>query len=174
MKCKKMINVISSNNNKNSLNNRTAISLLEILIAFAIFSIVLLPITIFFIEYFRTAGDVSFLHQVTSLLEEKMEVALSLPYKNLPVGETKDCVVLSESSISANKYLDLRPIQLASNLVTFRMIVEEIPLEASAIKNLETGELARFRFENCYKKVTIIASWDKNKGLDLTGYKGDL
>ena len=152
---------------------KKALSLVEILIALAMLSTLALPIGMFLIEYVKGSSQLGDYYQILSLVEEKMEFALSMPFRSLPEGATSDQLV---ESLDKKRKLDLRPAQVGKDLVKFRMDVETVPVEFAAVKDAFSGYLQRARVENGLKKINIIANWGKNgkHSVNLLAYKANL
>lgn len=159
-------------------SRRRAITLLEVLIALTILSTVLLPIGMFLIEYMKGSSELGDYHQVMSILEEKMEQALALPYDALPAGISKNIRLGRDFGEDGKRaaFLDLRPAQLGVQEVGFDLDVEVIPLEFSAVADPRTGRMERTSLENSYKRLVLKATWGTTTphSLDLVAYKADL
>lgn len=157
---------------------RRAITLVEVLVALTILSTVLLPIGMFLIEYLKGSSELGTYHQVMSILEEKMEQGLALPFDALPAGVSKNIRLGRDAGEDGKRaaILDLRPAQIGNQEVRFDLDVEPVPLEFSAVADKNTGRMERTRLENSYKKLTLRAIWGTNThhSLDLVAYKADL
>ncbi len=155
-----------------------AVTLLEVLIALTILSTVLLPIGMFMVEYLKGSNELGDYHQVMNILEEKMELALALPFDTLPVGVSKNVRLGKDTGDDGKRIaiLDLRPVQVGNQDVRFDLDVELVPLEFSAVADAASGRMERTRLESSYKRLTLRAAWGTKKthSLDLIAYKADL
>lgn len=150
-----------------------ALSLVEGLVALAIVSTLLLPIGMFLIEYSRGSDRLGDMHQVLSLLEERMEMALAQPFNQIPLGETSGTLI---QGAEPGRGIDLRPLQIGKQQVTFAMQVEMVPVEFSAVIETTSGRSAKIRLDEHYKRLKLVAAWgaDKPHSIDLTAYRADL
>lgn len=157
---------------------RRAVTLLEVLIALTILSTVLLPLGMFLIEYLKGSSELGDYHQVMSILEEKMEQGLALPFDALPAGVSKNIRLGRDSGEEGKRaaFLDLRPSQVGNQEVRFDLDVELVPLDFSAVADPRTGRMERTRLENSYKRLILRATWGTKPphSLDLIAYKADL
>ena len=148
------------------------VTLLEVLVAMAILSTLMLPIGMFLIEYLRGSNQLGDAYQVMNVLEEKMEQALARPFSGFPAGETSNKKLVFQG----REMLDLRPLQLGTNLIHFSLKVEPVPVELSAVIDPETGEMVRTLVEDGMKRLVLKGTWgkDRRQALELTAYKADL
>ncbi|MDD3001328.1 MAG: prepilin-type N-terminal cleavage/methylation domain-containing protein [Candidatus Riflebacteria bacterium] len=151
---------------------RFGVSLVEIMVALTILSMLALPGFMFLFEYLRGGSELGEYHQVINLLEKKLELACALDFSSIPVGETSDKLIEGANG----RKLDLRPSEISKNLVQFKMKVDVLPLSFSAIENPAFKQLQRARAESSYKKIEVFAQWGKNgrHRLNLLTYKADL
>jgi prepilin-type N-terminal cleavage/methylation domain-containing protein len=151
---------------------KKGVTLLESLIALTIVSTILLPISLFLLEYMKGTGELGTLHQVINILEEKMEQALQKPYAALPTGVTENRRITHEGK----EVVDLHTIDLAGTEVALSLQVDVVPVEFSAIGSAESGGLERSKVEDGYKRLVLTATWGKKKreSFDLVAYKADL
>ena len=152
---------------------KQAVTLVEVLIALAILSTLLLPVGMFLIEYMKGSTRLGDFNQVLNLLEERMEMALTQPYSRIPVGESTGRLL---PGAQADVGIDLRPVPVGKEQVTFTLVVEVVPVEFAAAVDAGIGRLERVRLEESYKRLTLKAAWgaDKPRSLDLVAYKADL
>lgn len=148
------------------------ISLVEVLIVLALLSSLLLPLGMYLAEYMRGSTSLGEFHQVLNIIEERMELALSYPYNDLPVGLVENRHIPHRSGPG----IDLRSVTVGDNLVHLSLDVTVIPLDFSVVVNPAVGEVRRFSAENSMKKLFLKAVWGRNNehSLDLTAYKADL
>jgi len=155
-----------------------AVTLLEVLIALTILSTVLLPIGMFMVEYLKGSSELGDYHQVMNILEEKMEMALAIPFDALPAGISKNVRLGKDTGEDGKRaaFLDLRPTQIGNQDVRFDLEVELVPLEFSATGDAKSGRMERTRLESSYKRLTLRAGWGTKTphSLDLIAYKADL
>ncbi|NCB45727.1 prepilin-type N-terminal cleavage/methylation domain-containing protein [bacterium] len=151
---------------------KLGVSLVEIMVALTILSMLALPGFMFLFEYLRGGSELGDYHRVLNLLEKKLELACALDFSSIPVGESGDKLIEGANGRS----VDLRPSEISKNLVQFKMKVEVLPLGFSAISDPVSRELQRARAENSYKKIEVFAQWGKNgrHKLNLLTYKADL
>ena len=151
---------------------RTGITLVEVLVALALVSAILLPIGMFVVEYLKGSSDLGETHQVLSLLEEKMELALSGPYTAFPVGVTEGKPLVHDGRV----VLDLRPAEVGPHQVRFSLTVEMVPTEFAAITDVKSGRGQRVSLEEGFKRLTLRAVWGRKgeRFFDLCAYKADL
>jgi len=154
------------------IQKRAAISLVEIMIAMAILSTLALPMGMFLVEQMRGSSQLGDYYQILNLLEEKLETALEMRFHDIPVGEVHDRLIESEGA----RDLDLRPVEVARNLVRFRMNTEILPVSFSAMKDAVSGELQAVTLEDGMKRIEIVAEWgDKGRhNLNLVAYRSNL
>ncbi len=148
------------------------ISLVEVMVALTILSMLALPGFMFLFEYTKDGSRVGDYYQVLNALETRMEQAYAMDFLSLPVGETKDREVKGANG----QNLDLRPSQISNNLVSFKMTVEVMPLSFSALEGPSSTRLRRVHAEDLYKKVNLTAYWGKNERhkVELLAYKANL
>lgn len=151
---------------------RAAVSLIEVMIAMAILSTLALPMGMFLVEQMRGSSQLGDYYQTLNLLEEKLEAAIEMRFHDIPVGEVRDRLIESEGA----RALDLRPAEVAHNLVSFRMQTELLPLSLSAAKDAMSGELQSVTVEDCMKRIEIFAEWgeDGRHRLNLVVYRSNL
>lgn len=154
------------------MTRSSGITLVEVLIALTILSTLMLPLGMFLVEYLRGSDNLGDFHQVMNLLEEKMELALAQPFTRLPLGVSEN----TRLSNDARDALDLRPVEVGRNLVTFSLLVELVSVEFSAIKDPRTGQMERLHADDGLKRLTLKGTWgDKGQHmLDLVAFKADL
>jgi prepilin-type N-terminal cleavage/methylation domain-containing protein len=151
---------------------RSAVSLVEVMIAMAILSTLALPMGMFLVEQMRGSSQLGDYYQILNLLEEKLETALEMRFHDIPVGDIRDVLVESEG----HRGLDLRPAEVARNIVSFRMSCELLPVSFAALKDAASSELQTFVAEDGMKRIEIFAEWgDKRKHrLNLVAYRANL
>ncbi|OGK08092.1 MAG: hypothetical protein A2W80_00165 [Candidatus Riflebacteria bacterium GWC2_50_8] len=151
---------------------RAAISLVEVVFAMAILSTLALPMGMFLVEQTRGSSQLGDYYQILNLLEEKLEIALEMKFQDIPTGETRDVLVESEGG----RALDLRPAEVARNLVSFRIRVELLPVSFSALKDAASSELQSVVAEDGMKKIEIFAEWGEKgrHNLNLVAYRSNL
>ncbi|MBF0544860.1 MAG: prepilin-type N-terminal cleavage/methylation domain-containing protein [Candidatus Riflebacteria bacterium] len=154
------------------LRDTRAVTLLEVLVALAILSSILLPIFMFLIEYLKGSSELGDSHQVMNLLEEKMEIALTKPFQGFAMGKYEDKAIIYDG----REILDLRPNLVGALEVHFSLKVDAASLDFSAIKDAKSGKLERASIDDAMKKLTLRAVWGKKKEhfSDLVAFKGDL
>ena len=152
--------------------HKNGISLVEVLIAIAILSTMALPMGMFIVEYAKGSSQIGDYYQILNLVEQKMEIALTMPFNEIPQGKTADKLIKNLNG----QNLDLRPAQVAKTLVNFEMNSATFPVEFAAVKYANTGQLQRVRVEKGMKKIEIIARWGKKAthNLNLIAYKANL
>lgn len=151
---------------------RAAISLVEVMIAMAILSTLALPMGMFLVEQLRGSSQLGDYYQILNLLEEKVDIALEMRFQDIPTGEVKDVLIESEGGRS----LDLRPAEVARNLVSFRMRSELLSVSCSAMKDAASSELQTVVAEDGMKRIEIFAEWGDNRqhSLNLVAYRANL
>ncbi len=154
------------------MNGKTAVSLVEVLIALAILSTLALPMFMFVVEYSRGSSQLGDYYQVLNIVEEKLDIALAMNFNEIPAGATQNMLV----PCSSGQNLDLRPAEVNRSIVNFRMHTEVLPIEFAAMKDSTSGQLQRARVEDGMKRIEIIAEWgDKKKhSISLISYKAHL
>ncbi|MBF0498725.1 MAG: prepilin-type N-terminal cleavage/methylation domain-containing protein [Candidatus Riflebacteria bacterium] len=153
-------------------SRKPGITLVEMLVALSILSTILLPIGMFLVEYLRGSNELGDSHQVMNLLEEKMELVLTRPFSAIPIGSTEGKAVIFEG----RSVIDLRPVDLGVQKVSFSLNVEVVPVEFSAIADPKTGRIERATVDDGMKRLTLRAVWGRKgeRFLDLVAYKADL
>jgi prepilin-type N-terminal cleavage/methylation domain-containing protein len=148
------------------------VSLVEVMIALAILSMLALPGFMFLFEYVRDGSKIGDYYQILNALETRMEQVYALDFISLPVGETSD----GEIKGANGQILDLRPSNITKNLVQFKMTVEVMPLSFSALEGSSSNRLQRARAEDLFKKVVLQAIWGKDgrHKIELMAYKANL
>ncbi len=148
------------------------VSLVEVLISLAILSTLALPMFMFIVEYSRGSSQLGDYYQILNLVEEKLDTALALNFIEIPTGETANRLIESETG----HHLDLRPVEVAREIVTFRMTVDINPIELAAMKDAVSGQLQRARVEDGMKRIELIAEWgdQKKHNISLIAYKANL
>jgi prepilin-type N-terminal cleavage/methylation domain-containing protein len=151
---------------------QAAVSLVEVLVALAILSTLALPMLMFLVEYSRGSSQLGDYYQILNIVEEKLDTALSLDFTEVPDGETSGGTVDSRTG----RHLDLRPVEVAHEIVTFRMRVEVVAVDFSAMKDSTSGQLQRARVEDGMKRIELTAEWGKKKkhSINLISYKANL
>ncbi|MDD3146051.1 MAG: type II secretion system protein [Candidatus Riflebacteria bacterium] len=151
---------------------QAAVSLVEVLVALAILSTLALPMLMFLVEYSRGSAQLGDYYQILNIVEEKLDTALSLDFTEVPDGETSGGMVESRTG----RHLDLRPVEVAHEIVTFRMRIEVVAVDFSAMKDSTSGQLQRARVEDGMKRIELIAEWGKKKkhSINLISYKANL
>ncbi len=167
-----MVSWITGSVNETMKKTRAGITLLEVLLAMTILSTILLPIGMFLLEYVKGSSELGEFHQVMNLLEEKMEMALSQPFRGIPNGESKD----TRLTFNGKEVVDLRPAQIGGDVVKFTLTAESFPVQFSACTDPAKGTNEVVRVEEGLKKLTIKGTWGKKTThtLDLVAYKADL
>ncbi len=153
-------------------SRQAAVSLVEVLVALAILSTLALPMLMFIVEYSRGSSQLGDYYQILNIVEEKLDAALAMDFVEIPAGETVSKLIESPTG----RVLDLRPAEVAREIVTFRMRTEIMPAEFSAMKDSTSGQLQRARVEDGLKRIEIVAEWgDKKKhSINLIAYKANL
>jgi len=142
------------------------------MIAMAILSTLALPMGMFLVEQMRGSSQLADYYQILNLLEEKLDVALEMQFHDIPTGETRDILIEPEGG----RALDLRPAEVARNLVRFRMNTELLSIDMSAMKDAMSRELQSVNVEDGIKKIEIVAEWGENgrHSLNLLAYRSNL
>ena len=155
-----------------SLQRRKAISLVEVLIAMAILSTLALPMGMFLIEYARGSSQLGDYYQILNLVEQRLEVAMEMPFEKVPDGNSTS--VLIENPFGAS--LDLRPVEVAKEVVKFTLSAETLPVEFAALKDSFSGQLQRARVEDGVKRLELKAIWGKKgqHNITLIAYRANL
>jgi hypothetical protein len=151
---------------------RAAISLVEVMIAMAILSTLALPMGMFLVEQMRGSSQLGDYYQILNLLEEKLETALEIRFQDIPVGDIRDVLVESEG----HRGLDLRPAEVARNIVSFRMRSELLPVNCAALKSATSSEIQSVNVEDGMKRIEIFAEWGEKRqhSLNLVAYRANL
>jgi hypothetical protein len=152
--------------------SKKAISLVEVLIAMAVLSTLALPMSMFLIEYSRGSSQLGDYYQILNQVEERLNIAMSMPFNRIPIGLSED--VLIDNPFSMN--LDLKQQKIGKNLVSFKLEVETLPAEFAAYKDSFSGILQRARVEEGLKKLVVSARWgdDKQHHIELVAYRANL
>lgn len=140
--------------------------------ALAILSTLALPMGMFLVEYSRGSSKLGDYYQTLNLVEQHLEMALSMNFSQIPEGEVSGTVITDDNG----RQIDLRPVELSGKTITFRMKTELIPVEFAALRDPHTRELQRARVEEGMKRIEIIAEWgDKDRqNISLISYKANL
>ncbi|GAB4277691.1 MAG: hypothetical protein Kow0029_20570 [Candidatus Rifleibacteriota bacterium] len=151
---------------------KKAISLVEVLIAMAMLSTLALPMGMFLIEYARGSSQLGDYYQILNQLEQRLEIAMKIPFELVPVGVSTDVLIKNDKGMD----LDLRKVEIARNLVTFKLETEILPVEFAALKDSFSGQLQRARVEEGMKRLEITAEWgDKGRhNIKLVAYRAKL
>lgn len=151
---------------------RAAVSLIEVMIAMAILSTLALPMGMFLVEQMRGSSQLGDYYQILNLLEEKLEIVLEMRFQDIPVGDVTDVLVESPGG----RELDLRPAEVARNLVNFRMRSELLPVNFAALKDAASSELQSIVAEDGMKRIEIFAEWGEKRQhtLNLVAYRANL
>lgn len=155
------------------IKSRKAVSLIEVMIALAILSTLVLPSFMFIFEYSKGGSDLGDRYEVLNRAEERIEAALAIPFHLIPEGKTTKVVIEGENG----RKLDLNPITLGNNTVEFECEVKTIPVDFTLMKNFSTRQLQKARLENGMKRITVTAQWGKGKraqNVQLMAYKANL
>ncbi len=153
-------------------DGQAAVSLVEVLIAMAILSMLALPMGMFLVEYNRGSSQVGDYYQILNLLEQRLEMALSVNFQDLPAGKHNDLIIEQEGKV----LLDLRPATVSNAQVHFSINIETVSLDFAALKDSVSGQVQRAKVEEGMKKVEISATWgDKARhSLNLIAYRANL
>lgn len=154
------------------LRARKAVSLIEVLIAMAMLSTLALPMGMFLHEYVRGSSQLGDYYQILNLVEQRLETAMEMPFNSIPDGQSTGILIKNDSGSD----LDLRPVEVAKEVVKFRLSAETLPVEFAALKDAFSGQLQRARVEEGMKRLEIVAEWgDKGKhNIKLLAYKANL
>lgn len=149
-----------------------AVSLVEVLIALAILSTLALPMGMFLIEYSRGSARLGDYYQAVNLVEQHLEMALSMHFSCIPLGEVSDTVITDDEG----RQIDLRPVELSGKTIMFTMKTELIPVDFAALRDPHTRELQRARVEEGMKRIEVTAKWgDKGRqNISLISYRANL
>ena len=127
----------------------------------------------FLIEYAKGGSDIGDRFEILNRIEERLDMALAMPFKDIPDGLSKDIVIESDNG----RKLDLKPINISNKQVFFECMAETIPMSFEAIKDYSTHQIQRAKVENGLKKITITAKWGKDNNsqkIQLMVYKANL
>lgn len=151
---------------------RKAVSLIEVLIAMAMLSTLALPMGMFLHEYVRGSSQLGDYYQILNLVEQRLETAMEMPFNSIPDGQSTGILIENDSGSD----LDLRPVEVAKEVVKFRLSAETLPVEFAALKDAFSGQLQRARVEEGMKRLELVAEWgDKGKhNIKLLAYKANL
>lgn len=155
------------------MDTRQGVSLIEVMIVFAILSLLILPGVMVIREYSRGENDIGFRYEVLQKLEERIESALAMQFSDISEGVSSDVVIESSNGVK----LDLKSANISSKKVFFECICEAMPVEFAIIKNVEMRQLQRVSLEKGMKKITVSAFWregNEARKLFLTVYKANL
>ena len=153
--------------------NSQGISLIEVMITLAIFSVLILPITMYLVEYEKGAFSVKEKFAILDSVEKKVESALTLPFNEIPEGKTSNVVIQTQSG----EKLDLKSITILNRKVNYECFVEVLPVSFSAMTDSSTRDIKSVKMENALKKITITAIWGKGteiQNIQLIAYKANL
>ncbi len=153
-------------------NRRSAISLVEVLIAMAILSTLALPMGMFLVEYNRGSSQLGDYYQILNLTEEKLEKILAMPFHDIPLGKNEGRLF----EIDSRPVLDLRPAQVGKNLIKFNISAELVNLDFTALKDAASFEVEKLKLDSAMKRIEVIASWGKDSQhkINLLAYKANL
>lgn len=154
------------------LRARKAVSLIEVLIAMAMLSTLALPMGMFLHEYVRGSSQLGDYYQILNLVEQRLETAMEMPFNSIPEGQSTGILIENASGSD----LDLRPVEVAKEVVKFRLSAETLPVEFAALKDAFSGQLQRARVEEGMKRLELVAEWgDKGRhNIKLLAYKANL
>ena len=127
----------------------------------------------FLIEYAKGGSDIGDRFEILNRIEERLDMALAMPFKDIPDGLSKDIIIESDNG----RKLDLKPINISNKQVFFECMAETIPMSFEAIKDYSTHQIQRAKVENGLKKITITAKWGKDNNsqkIQLMVYKANL
>ena len=94
-------------------------------------------------------------------------------FYDIPDGKSTDVVIESENG----RKLDLKPIKIGANEVSFDFEAETLPVSFAAMKDAETRQLQKATLDEGMKKITITANWGKGKrkqNIQMIVYKANL
>ncbi len=159
--------------NKNNLNQ--GISPIELMIVLTILSSLFLPCMMYFTEWAKDGSRIKDKMLALSLVEEKLEKLLAMPFNDIPEGKSTNITIESKNG---NK-VDLGSLIIATsnNKVTFECFVEIVPVDFSAIKNYSFHHLQRVSVEKGMKKITLtaqIVNGNNKQDVQLMAYKANL
>lgn len=155
------------------MNKKAGISVIEIMIALTMLSMLALPAFMFIIEQTRGGANIGNSYEILSKVEERIEAVLAMDFYSIPDGKTTDTVITAANG----RKLDLKPENIGGYKVGFEMESETLPVSFAAMKDAKTRQLQRASLEDGMKKVTITAKWGKGKKsqtIDLMVYKANL
>lgn len=153
-------------------SHRKAVSLVEVLIAIAMLSTLALPMGMFLIEYSRGSLQLGDYYQILNLVEQKLEIAMEMPFNSIPDGESSETFITNPSGVG----LDLHVAEIAKKKVHFKLVVETLPVGFAALRDAFSGQLQRVRVEQGMKRLELTAKWgDKQQhNITLLAYKANL
>ncbi len=145
------------------------LSLVENLTILTMLSLCFLPCFMLYLEKDKGSFELEVFYKVHQTLEEKIAEASFLDFDYLPSGETSEKVVEDNKGVK----LDLRSSTIGKNKIIYKMQVETIPIEFSAIKDSNTCKVQNSKVFESFKRIEIIAYWgEANKyKLNLLTYK---
>jgi prepilin-type N-terminal cleavage/methylation domain-containing protein len=155
-----------------SYKGKKAVSLVEVLIAMALLSTLALPMGMFLMEYMKGSSQIGDYYQILNLVEQKLEIAMKMPFHEVPNGKTTDTLLKN----SKGPDLDLKPSQVAKSMVKFQLEAETLPIEFAALKDSFSGLLQRARVEEGMKRLKLRAEWgEKGKhNIELIAWRANL
>ncbi len=155
-----------------SHKGKKAVSLVEVLIAMALLSTLALPMGMFLMEYMKGSSQIGDYYQILNLVEQKLEIAMKMPFHEVPTGKTSDALLKN----SKGPDLDLRSSQVAKSKVKFKLEAEILPVEFAALKDSFSGLLQRARVEEGMKRLKLRAEWgEKGKhNIELIAWRANL
>jgi hypothetical protein len=126
----------------------------------------------FLIEYLRGSTELSDYYQILNQVEQRLEVAMEMPFNRIPIGRSSGVLIDNPFSMD----LDLRPAEIAQNEVHYSLTVDMMPIEFSALKDSFSGQLQRARVEEGMKRLEIVAEWGDKKqhNIRLIAYRANL
>lgn len=158
---------------KNNLNQ--GISPIELMIVLTVVSTLFLPCMMYFTEWSKGSSKAKDKLLVLSLVEERLEKILAMPFKDIPEGKSSNITIESQNG----KKVDLGSLIIATSnkKVSFECLVETVPVDFSAIKNYSLHNIQRVSVENGMKKITIsaqILDGENKQTIQLMAYKANL
>lgn len=164
-----LTSMIRLKNRKNS----QGISLIESMSTLAIFSVLVLPLTLLLMEYEKGASSTKAKFAILDSVEKKLEAALALPFNDIPEGKTSNVIIQSKNGNT----LDLNTSTISNKKVNYECSVEVMPVNFSAVTDSSTRDIKSVKLENGLKKITISAIWGKGtekQNIQLIAYKANL
>ncbi len=155
------------------IKNKKGVSLIEVMIALTMLSMLVLPAFMFIVEYTRGGSNIGDHYEVLNKVEERLEAALAMNFYDIPDGKSTNVVIESENG----RKLDLKPIKIGANEVSFDFEAETLPVSFAAMKDAETRQLQKATLDDGMKKITITANWGKGKrkqNIQMIVYKANL